>query len=1050
MSQRTAAFLCALAVCGSAAPLVGVEYVMEAPKEIPVAADVDVVVVGGSSGAVSAACEIAEQGRSVFLVAPRPYLGTDMCSTLRLWLEEGERPNSKLAAACFGKERVATPFAVKAAMDRALLTSEVPYLTGCYVTDVLRNESGHIAGIVMANRSGRQAIRAKVVVDATLRAGVARQGDVAFRPFVAGPQTFARVVVGGEMRSGDDLFVEKKDFTYDSVARNTSYRLPVYEYTLTIEMKDNRGEAYRNAEQVARDMTYLKGSEMASEVLSQVPRDTIIGERRVNSWPGAENVDLGPFRPKGMSRLFVLGTYADLGGEAAGELRRPLELMELGRRIGRAAAREAAGIPSLRTAALPQNAVGGEIPMTVGENLDGIRTNELGTIRAGRRALPVLGRYDVVVVGGGTSGAPAGIAAAKSGARTLVVEYLHELGGTGTVGLIGAYWYGLRRGYTNYVDEQVNPGNHKWNAVEKAEWLRQELRRSGADVWFGTIGCGALASDGQVCGVVVATPHGRGAVLAATVMDATGNADIAACAGAQTQYGISATGSLNIQIAGFPERPMKRSYVNTCYTIVDDTDVLDVWHLMAWRRTATERPVAFDVGQLVDSRDRRRIVGDTMLTVPDILNRRTFPDTISQHFSNFDAAAFPDSRLLLVADAKGPRFHTDVPYRCLLPKGIDGMLVVGLGCSAERDAMTLIRMQADMQNQGYAAGLAAAAAARLGGHTREVDIKALQRQLIDEGVLDERVLTDDDSYPMSPDALEKAVNAFADRDVDQSTALSALAVIMAHGEQATALLRSRYQASADGKARLKYAQILGILGDPAGAPALIAAVDACDEWDRGVTLTSQRKTGNTFSELDRLIMALGCSRATAALKPLIEKLSQLRPESELSHFKAISLALRHQPRSDAVAGRLVEMLKQPGFAGHARVAPVVRRESQAGQPSVAVARRLVTTAGDQSANKTDLNKAYKELIVAAMLYRCGDRHGMAKATLEQYAQDFHGHFARYAQQTLRGTMSGQASSVQNSIVEDSEPPEGLRSGGSTLVPRVSTPATQTEFGAPEY
>ncbi len=66
------------------------------------------------------------------------------------------------------------------------------------------------------------------------------------------------------------------------------------------------------------------------------------------------------------------------------------------------------------------------------------RSTQGGAVHAGRRPLPVLGRYDVVVVGGGTSGAPAGIAAAKSGAKTLVVEYLYELGGVGTVGLIGA------------------------------------------------------------------------------------------------------------------------------------------------------------------------------------------------------------------------------------------------------------------------------------------------------------------------------------------------------------------------------------------------------------------------------------------------------------------------------------------------------------------------------------------------------------------------------------------------------------------------------------
>ena len=327
--------------------------------------------------------------------------------------------------------------------------------------------------------------------------------------------------------------------------------------------------------------------------------------------------------------------------------------------------------------------------------------------------LPVLGTYDVVVVGGGTSGAPAGIASAKSGARTLVIEYLYELGGVGTVGLIASYWYGRRRGFTEYVDQQVNPGKPSWNAVDKAEWLRRELTRSGADVWLGALGCGVLTARRQVRGVVVATPQGRGVVLAATVVDATGNADIAAWAGAQTQFGLTENGSLNVQIAGFPERPLRilRQYL--------------LHHGRRHRRPGRVAPdgleadqlpptSAFDVGQLVDSRERRRVVGDYTLTVPDILSHRTFPDTISQHYSNFDAAAFPDSRLLLVRDAKGPCFHTDLPYRCLLPQGLDGILVVGLGASAERDAMTLIRMQADLQNQGYAAGLAAAAAVKAG------------------------------------------------------------------------------------------------------------------------------------------------------------------------------------------------------------------------------------------------------------------------------------------------------------------------------------------------
>ena len=974
------------------------EHVVEAPKAIPIVHDVDVVVVGGSSGAVACAGEAARQGAGVFLLAPRPYLGTDICSTLRLWLEESERPQSKLGVACFGTGRLTTLFAVKAAMDRALLEAGVPYLTGCYATDVLRDEDGRIAGVVMANRSGRQAVRAKVVVDATPRAAVARQAEAKFRPFVPGPQTFTRFVIGGAMRSGDKVSARKRDFTFRSVAKGRNLRLPAYEYTLEIAIEDSSLESFLHAENRARDMTYADGAEIASETLLHVPSDTILGERRLDSWPGAEKAGLGPFRPKGIPRLYVLGAYADLSRRAVGKLMRPLELMAMGTRIGRAAALEAAGLPPPRHATLPQMDSRGGILADVREVLGGIRPTKHGTLRAGRRRLPVLGRYDVVVVGGGTAGAPAGIAAANSGAKTLVVEYLHELGGVGTVGLIGRYWHGRRRGYTERVDRKVNPGKDGWNAIEKAEWLRRELTGSGADVWLGVLGCGALVIGGRVRGVVVATPWGRGAVLASTVVDATGNADVAACAGAQTQYGLSEKGSLNVQIAGFPDRPMRSSYVNTCYTMVDDTDVLDVWHLMAWKRVASPKVLAFDVGQLVDSRERRRIVGDYVLTTHDILNRRTFPDTISQHYSNFDAAAFPDSHLLLLADAKGPRFHTDLPYRCLLPRGLDGILVVGLGCSAERDAMTLIRMQADMQNQGYAAGVAAAAAARAGGHTRGIDIKAVQKRLIRERVLDERVYTDRDSYPMSAEAIEKAVQTVGDTDGSARHKLAALAVIMAHGKRAMPLLRTRHDTCGAGDAKLSYAKILAILGDPTGAPALIAAVDAHDQWDRGVALTSQRKTGNTFSDLDRLVIALGFSRAPEALRPLLRKLEQLRAGHRLSHYKAIVLALRHY-RCPAAAGPLAELLRQQGLAGRATAGPMAKRKGRNGKEPATVAPRLLTT-------DSSLNRAFKELIVAAMLYRCGDRDGMAKAVLDRYARGVHGHFARYARQALAGRIFG--------------------------------------------
>jgi len=87
---------------------------------------------------------------------------------------------------------------VKQALDDALLNAGVGFLYGCYATDLLYDSAGQPAGIVMANRSGRQAVRAKIVIDATQRAAVARMAGAEFDPYPAGMRTFrsTRATVG--------------------------------------------------------------------------------------------------------------------------------------------------------------------------------------------------------------------------------------------------------------------------------------------------------------------------------------------------------------------------------------------------------------------------------------------------------------------------------------------------------------------------------------------------------------------------------------------------------------------------------------------------------------------------------------------------------------------------------------------------------------------------------------------------------------------------------------------------------------------------------------
>ncbi len=584
------------------------------------------------------------------------------------------------------------------------------------------------------------------------------------------------------------------------------------------------------------------------------------------------------------------------------------------------------------------------------------------------------------------------------------MEYLDELGGVGTAGLIGSYWYGMRGGFTKEVEEAIGGRNRwegskkdGWNVVQKAEWLRRELLKSGADLWLGSFGCGAVADAGRVSGVVVATPFGRGVVLARTVVDATGNADVAEAAGAETRYGVAPGGMLSVQLAGYPHRNLGDNVNNTCFALVDDTRVQDIAHLMAWCRARMKPETTYDAGQLLDSRERRRVVADFMLATPDILSHRAFPDTISHHRSNFDAAAFPTSPMLLVKDMKGPAFDVDLPYRSLLPKGLDGILVTGLGAGAERDAMTLIRMQADLQNQGYAAGTAAAMAAALGGRTRAVDVKALQKRLVDRGVLEPRVLTDRDSCPMPPEAVRKAVEDVGALrgEIKQSRtvadpAIFSLAVVMAHPDQALPLLRKAHEAAADADRKRVYARILGVLGDRTGTPTLAAAVRDAPGWDAGYGLTSHRESDNTFSALDRLVIALGLGGAPEGLDAIVGKIAQLKPGSELSHFIAAAVALHRHRGPAAAAAPLARLLDEPGFAGHAQAAAADPKQGQW------TSRDVATTKPDSS-----LNASFKELLVAGMLVHAGDSQGRGRKILEQSAGGLSGHFARYAQHVLR-------------------------------------------------
>lgn len=1117
------------------------QSVTESERKIPLAYDVDVVVVGGTSRGVAAAQEAAKNGATVFLAAPKPYLGEDMCGTYRLWLDKGVSPQSELGKAIFpfkpktssdramkfsykadkassashkdskvpsllfdgkygsaatesvqydsdvsivtdfgsvkevdsayllayqrpndftvgkvtvftsndkkdwqqklvlknhaikqgrfegnpvelavdlgvktryvrfdvekakgssrillaeiilnakeklsGNEQekvktVTTPMQVKTALDRALLDSKVDFLYGSYVTEILKDSQGNPAGIIMANRSGRQAVRAKVIIDATDRGIAARLAGAKFTEYPSGMHKFTRIVLEGTKgETAKDL-----EITYSAKSQKAQYK--VYEHSLELSMKDGSWTSFAQADQEARNRTWQTGQVAAAENLYQVPPDTLKAKAtQEGAWKGAESIDLNTLKPADVKHIYVLGGCANISRQAAEELMKPLQGIDLGAIVGATAAAEA---KERKLEELTKLSVIGEndsnaIDAEIGEMLHGLRSQpDLGNIKyinSAARSLPIIGKYDTVVVGGGTGGAPAGVGAARGGAKTLVIEYLHGLGGVGTLGRISKYYHGNRVGFTAEIDKGVVSlaknynARQGWNIEAKMEWLRKEIVKAGGDVWFHSLGAGSVVVDKKFVGVVVVTPHGRGVVIANTVIDSTGNAVIPACAKLETQ---TITGEhISVQGTGLPPFTPGESYKNSDWTFTDDDDVLDMWriHVVGRKKYAG----AFDQGQLIDTRARRRIVGDVTVSPMDIINKRVYPDIITVSKSNFDNHGFSSHSIFMITPPDKKGLVGNVPYRALLPKGYDGILVTGLGMSAHGDAMPVMRMQPDVQNQGYAAGKASAMAAENGTTVRNINIKDLQKHLVEQDIIPAKYIGADDTYPVADSLLKEAVKSVG-KDY------SGIALVLTDLDRTKPMLQEAYRTAADEDAKLRYAHVLGMIYDGTGSKSLIKAIDTA-KWDKGWNFRGMGQFGATTSPLDNLIIALGRTQDKSGLPTIIKKLNELTPKSEFSHSRAVSIALENYKAPEA-AKHLADMLKKPGIAGH----------------SFIEINNVIDRSPPSMVDNSTRNNSLRELILARALYRCGDYEGLGEKTLKAYANDYRGHYATHAKAILK-------------------------------------------------
>ena len=418
-------------------------------------------------------------------------------------------------------------------------------------------------------------------------------------------------------------------------------------------------------------------------------------------------------------------------------------------------------------------------------------------------------RFDVVVVGAGSAGSSAAIAAARLGARTLLLDRLAFMGGTSTAVLDTFYAF-----YTPGDRPRRVVGGLGWEVVERltadgvaferpntygagtgvtydAEALKVLWERlaedAGVELLLHTWATGVRVDGGRLAAVRLWNKGGERWVEAAVVVDASGDADVSAMAGvpfddAAASGTVQSLSTLfkvaNVDVARASAVPraelwarMREAAASGEYRLpriegswhctpypgvvlvhmtripnVDATDPAQLTRaevegrrqVQEYHRFLRDRVPGFEAAVIVATspaigvRESRRVHGDHRLTREDVLGARRFEDEIAlcgAPIEDHHAGGDTEWRYVGEGGVYG------IPYRCLLPAGVEGLLVAGRCFSATHDAHASARSMATCMAMGQAAGTAAALAADTGTTPRALPAGTIRGRLRADGAL---------------------------------------------------------------------------------------------------------------------------------------------------------------------------------------------------------------------------------------------------------------------------------------------------------------------------
>jgi len=422
----------------------------------------------------------------------------------------------------------------------------------------------------------------------------------------------------------------------------------------------------------------------------------------------------------------------------------------------------------------------------VAQNIRKFSTGKANVYREPEKELKVYGNYDVIVVGGGPAGFAAALSSVRNGANTIIIERFPFFGGTATASLMTNI-----NGYRNQVKpdglqtskgiaEEVILRLKEINGLGKSSYAQEEyatekgklsysyaidsektkylltkmLYDEGVKILFHTIFADTIMDGENVEGIIIESISGRQAIFGKVIIDASGNAEVACRAGvpywqADVQKDKHLANCLMYRVGGLDFMNIdKISGPKTRNSVLywgpgSDLDVTDADNLtrseIETRLTVFEHfkkeqerlsPILdnasiIETAPMLGIRQTRFINGMYKTTADDAIKGRKFDDSISM--SACPIISYYGYRRYLEHEGY------EIPYRCLLPQNVEGLLVAGRCISSDQQSYESWRAMAPTMCLGEAAGTAAALCVKSRRSPKEIDVEMLRDQLIRQG-----------------------------------------------------------------------------------------------------------------------------------------------------------------------------------------------------------------------------------------------------------------------------------------------------------------------------